>query len=385
MKLFKPTQVKVNNKVLVLSTMYLFLGFISCSFAESSENTVQLSEEHIKNLGVTLGKPVAVSQIPLLVAPAKVVIPPSQEYIVSASQSGLITRLTAAVADTVKKGGLLAQINSPDLLELQGQYLKAGSVLQLAATAYSRDKKLLKDGVIANKREQETLSQYNAAVLDVNQAKQLLAIAGMSDADITRLNNSHRLNSQLNVYAPISGVIIERMAVAGTRVDSLAPLYRLANLDQLWLDINIPQERINDIKVGDKALIENTPVSAEIKLLGENVDPENQTLLARAVIKSSKDILKAAAIRAGQKINVQIIQASNQAVFSIPNTAIAQNEGKSFIFIRNPSGFAVSQISIIGKQGETSIIKSDLTGDEDIVIKGAVALKANWLGLGSDE
>ncbi|MGZ8135847.1 MAG: efflux RND transporter periplasmic adaptor subunit [Methylococcaceae bacterium] len=385
MKLFKPTQVQVNNKVLVLSIMYLFLGFISCSFAESSENTVQLSEEHIKNLGVTLGKPVAVSQIPLLVAPAKVVIPPSQEYIVSASQSGLITRLTAAVADTVKKGGLLAQINSPDLLELQGQYLKAGSVLQLAATAYSRDKKLLKDGVIANKREQETLSQYNAAVLDVNQAKQLLAIAGMSDADITRLNNSHRLNSQLNVYAPISGVIIERMAVAGTRVDSLAPLYRLANLDQLWLDINIPQERINDIKVGDKALIENTPVSAEIKLLGENVDPENQTLLARAVIKSSKDILKAAAIRAGQKINVQIIQASNQAVFSIPNTAIAQNEGKSFIFIRNPSGFAVSQISIIGKQGETSIIKSDLTGDEDIAIKGAVALKANWLGLGSDE
>ncbi|MGZ8226340.1 MAG: efflux RND transporter periplasmic adaptor subunit [Methylococcaceae bacterium] len=385
MKLFKPTQVQVNNKVLVLSIMYLFLGFISCSFAESSENTVQLSEEHIKNLGVTLGKPVAVSQIPLLVAPAKVVIPPSQEYIVSASQSGLITRLTAAVADTVKKGALLAQINSPDLLELQGQYLKAGSVLQLAATVYSRDKKLLKDGVIANKREQETLSQYNAAVLDVNQAKQLLVIAGMSDVDITRLNNSHRLNSQLNVYAPISGVIIERMAVAGTRVDSLAPLYRLANLDELWLDINIPQERINDIKVGDKALIENTPVSAEIKLLGENVDPENQTLLARAVIKSSKDILKAAAIRAGQKINVQIIQASNQAVFSIPNTAIAQNEGKSFIFIRNPSGFAVSQISIIGKQGETSIIKSDLTGDEDIAIKGAVALKANWLGLGSDE
>lgn len=359
----------------------LFTG-LAAVFSPSAmaENTVQLSQEQIKNLGVSLGKPSAASQVPVLYAPAQVVIPPTQEYIVSASQAGLITKLNAAIGDNVKKGEVLAQINSPALVDLQSQYLKAGSMLRLATATYNRDKKLVKDGVISNRREQETLSQYNAALLTANEAKQLLQIAGMSNDDINRLSSSQRLNSQLNVHAPITGVVIERMAVAGTRIDNLAPLYRIANLDELWLDINIPQERINDIKIGDKVVIENTPVTAEIHLLGRNVNPETQTLLARAVIKGAP-----ATVRAGQRINIQIIQPSSQTLFTLPNAAIAQNEGKSYIFIRTTSGFDVREIKVVGKQGEESIISGDLTGAEDIAIQGAVALKANWLGLGSGE
>jgi len=48
-------------------------------------NTVQISEDHFNNLGVILGKLEPAKQIPVLTAPAKVVIPPTQEYIVTAS------------------------------------------------------------------------------------------------------------------------------------------------------------------------------------------------------------------------------------------------------------------------------------------------------------
>ncbi len=348
--------------------------------ATHAEDTVQLSAEHINNLDVTLGKLHPASQIPVLYAPAKVVIPPTQEYIVSASQAGLVTKLTAALGDNVKKGAVLAQINSPALLALQGQYLKAGSVLHLASATYNRDKMLLKDGVISDRRKQETQSQYHAALLDVNEAKQLLQIAGMSASDISRLGSSQRLNSELNVHSPISGVVIERLAVVGTRVDNQAPLYHIANLDELWLEINIPQERISNIKIGDKVLVENTPISAKISLLGQSVNPENQTLLARAVIKGVQST-----VRAGQKINVQIIQPSDKLLFNVPNTAIAQHEGKAFVFVRSPSGFSIKPITVIGKQAEESIISGELDGTEEIAVKGAVALKANWLGLGSDE
>jgi len=40
---------------------------------------------------------------------------------------------------------------------------------------------------------------------------------------------------------------------------------------------------------------------------------------------------------------------------------------------------------VIGKQETDSIITGDLQGNEDIAVNGAVALKANWLGLGSEE
>lgn len=375
--------------------LLLLLGVFSFS-GNASENVIQISKAHLENLGVKLGKLEAVKQIPVLYAPAQVVVPPTHEFIVSASQAGLINKLNVAIGDRVKKGQILAQLNSPELLSLQRLYLKADSELQLGLISYQRDKKLLEEGVIADRRWQETRSQYNAFVSEANEHRQLLEIAGMSDNDIKHLNRTRKLTSQLNVYAPISAVVIDRMAVAGARIDILAPLYRIANLDELWLEINIPQERIGSIKVGDQVLIESTigamealeqrkeqslaAVKAEISLLGQSVNPENQTILARAIIKGEQT-----AVKAGQRINIRIIHTSDKGAFKIPNAAIAQNEGKAFIFIRNPQGFLVHPVTVIGKQDDESIISDEFTGDEDIAVNGAVALKANWLGLGSNE
>ena len=370
---------------LFLSALLLFCPPVS------ADNAIHISQDYFNNLGVILGKPAPAKQIPILTAPAKVVIPPTQEYIVSASQAGLITKLNAALGDKVKKGDVLAQLNSPDLLSMQRLYLKAVSEMQLGSFTYQRDKKLAEEGVIAERRWQETSSQYNAFVSEVNEHKQLLEIAGMTDGEINRLSKTRQLSSQLNVHAPITGVVMDRMAVAGERMDILAPLYRIANLDELWLEINIPPEHVGSIKIGDQVLVENSPVSAEITLLGQSVNPENQTLLARAVIVPRPELgneqrgNRQPALRAGQSINTRIIQASETAAFKVPNTAIAQNEGKYFIFIRNTDGFSVSPITVIGKQGEESIISGELAGDEDIAVKGAVALKAIWLGLGSAE
>ena len=384
MKLFKcKTQ---NSKIKASAALCLFLSSLGYIFpVVAAENTISISQDYVNNLGIILGKLTPAKQIPLLTAPAKVVIPPAHEYIVSASQAGLITKLNAALGDTVIKGQILAQLNSPDLLSMQRLYLKAVSEMQLSSFSYQRDEKLAAEGVIAERRWQETSSLYNTFVSEVNEHKQLLEIAGMTTEEINKLTKTRQLSSQLNVHAPISGIVMDRMAVAGERMSILAPLYRIANLDELWLEINIPHEHIGQIKVGDQVQIENSPIYAQITLLGQSVNPENQTLLARATIKDSKDLIKQhASVRAGQSINTQIIQATVNDAFKVPNTAIAQNDGLAFIFIRSQDGFIVSPITVIGKQGDESIISGNLTGDESIAIKGAVALKANWLGLGAE-
>lgn len=283
-----------------------------------------------------------------------------------------MNQLNASLGDEVKKGDVLAQIDSPNLLSLQSNYLKANSVLQLANSAYQRDKTLAKDGIIADRRVQETQSQFNAASIDVQEAKRLLEIAGG--------NTNRKLSSHLVIRSPISGIIIERMVVAGARIDNTQPLFRVANLQTLWLEIAIPQERITEIKVGDQVDIKNTEFTAQISLIGQSVNPENQTILARAVIKNAPK-----EIRAGQKLNVQINQISKQKVFKVPNTAIAQNDGKAFIFIRNTKGFDVKPVTQIGRKDEETIIEGDFLGSETIALKGAGVLKANWLGLGSSE
>jgi cobalt-zinc-cadmium efflux system membrane fusion protein len=365
---------------IVRAAMLLLLSVISLG-GYAAENVIQISQENLDALGVKLGKLEPVTQFPVLSAPAKVVIPPAQEYIVSTSQGGVIEKLNAAVGDKVAKGQILAQLNSPDLLTLQREYLKADSALQLASAIYQRDKKLLQEGVIADRRWQETSSEYHSAVSEADEHRQLLEIAGMTVSEVENFRKTHRLTRQLNIRAPIAGVVMERLVVVGTHIDIMEPLFRIANLDELWLEIAIPQERVGDIKIGDRVLIDNSDVSAKITLLGQSVNPENQSILARAILQ--KHNLES--LRAGQRLNTRIIQSSDKAAFKIPNTAIAQNEGKAFIFVRTQQGFAVTPVTVVGKQDNDSVISGEITGNEDIAVQGAVALKANWLGLGSDE
>ncbi|WP_305909674.1 efflux RND transporter periplasmic adaptor subunit [Methylomarinum sp. Ch1-1] len=363
---------------ILLCTLLLLIG---SSPIQAQNEQINISQMQFYNLGVKIGRLQSIEQIPLLYAPAKVVVPPSQEFIVSAPQAGLISKLNAAVGDRVEKDQVLAHINSPELLTLQRQFLKAGSEHRLAWLAYQRDKKLLREGVIADRRWQETRSLYSSKVSELNEAKQLLEIAGMSKADIDSLQKNRHLSSQLNVRSPITGVVLERMVVAGERLDILEPLYRIANLNLLWLEINIPQERVGLIKVGDQVLVEGGEVRAKISMLGQSVNPDNQTVLARAVIDNNRR-----KIRAGQTVNTQIIQAAaGQSAYKVPNVAIAQNEGQAYVFVRNDDGFVATPVTVIGRQDEDSVISGPLTGREEIAVRGAVALKANWLGLGEDE
>jgi cobalt-zinc-cadmium efflux system membrane fusion protein len=363
----------------ILKTALLLLGLSSAALF-AADATFTLSEEQFKNLGVTLGRPEAVQQAPLLNAPAQVVVPPAHEYVVSAAQPGLINRLNAAAGDTVNKGQTLAVIDSPDLLMLQQSYLQAAGQSRLASEAYRRDKKLHDEGVIADRRWQETAAQYGMQTSAENEAKQLLAVAGMSDADIKRLAATRRLSSQLLVYAPAGGVVLERMAKTGERVAAQEPLYRIANLDELWLEIAVPQQRAQDIKAGDRVTVENTGAGARITLLGRSVDPQTQTVLGRAAIDVGHGD-----VRVGQTVNAQIVRISAEPLFKLPDAAVAQNAGQAYVFSRTAEGFAVKPVRVTGKQGGYSFVGGALQADENVAVSGAVALKANWLGLGQNE
>ncbi len=365
-----------------MKKILIALLLLSSNNAIANNNEIKITQMQFYNLGVKIDTLKPITYIPLLYAPAKVVIPPSQEYIVSAAQAGLISKLDVTLGDKVEKNQILAQINSPKLLSLQRQFLKAKNQKYLALASYQRDKKLLQEGIISNRRWQESRSRYNIFLAEANEAKQLLEIAGMSANDIKKLASSRRLTSHLNVYSPIKGFVLERMVTAGERLVILAPLYRIANLDKLWLEIKIPQERISQLKVGDQVQIENTAITAKISLLGQSVDTLNQTVLARAVIDGSQSTL-----RVGQNINTQIIQQTNKPSFIVPNAAIAKNEDQAYLFIRNATGFIVSPVQVIGKQKNHSVIIGNdaLKTEVKIAIRGAVALKATWLGLGRDK
>lgn len=351
-------------------------------FAESNalEAVVKLTPEQEQHIGILSQRPEAISGVQLVRVPARVSLPPHNEYIVSAPQAGLLSKLEVALGMKVAMGQVLAGIQSPSLLSLQRAVLDAAVNLNLARAKLNRDKTLLEEGIIAQIRYQETLSDYERFATALKEAEQMLAAAGVSEADIRSLEQSHRLDSYLNVRSPIDGVVLERMVTTGQRVDLLAPLFRVGKLDELWLDIDVPQERMSELKAGDQVHIEHTGLSARISLIGRNVNPLNQSVQVRAIVEGgAKDI------RPGQNVNVQIMHASTDKLFRLPIAALASQEGKDYVFVRVPGGFAARAVAVASKEEHHLVIHEGLNGGEEVAVQGVAALKASWTGIGSED
>lgn len=360
----------------VLIGLLLSAGFN----AFATEMQIKISPEQIDNLAIKVGPVIPSQQVPLLSAPARVVVSSNREQLLTAPQSGFLTQLRANIGDKVSKGQILAQIHSPELLRLQQQFLTARSELNLVSLEQQRDQKLLEEGVIAQRRWQQTQALYNSKAAIAEEAKQLLTMTGMSRSEINALAKQHKLSSLLQVRSPIDGVVLDRLATLGTRLDMLTPIYHIADLSELWLEINIPQERITGVHLGDLVKVGDTDISASISLLGQSVNQANQTMLARAVVQNSSPQL-----RLGQNLTVQLMRNAEQVGFKVPQSAIAQNTGHNYVFVRNTQGFLVTEVTIAGKQDQDTLVSGPLNADMQIALQGTVALKANWLGLGGDE
>jgi len=345
--------------------------------ALAADTLVKMDAQQIEHLDVRVAKPEIVDALPLAWAPARVVIPPDREFIVSAPQAGVIIRIDVALGSSVTPGQVVAEMQSPDLLTLQRDLLNASTEYELAGSKLNRDQKLLDEGVISRLRWQETRSTFDKAQANLRQAEQVLEASGMSAKDIGELKRSRSISNTLSLRTPIRGVLLDRLATVGQRVSMLAPLFRIGNVDQLWLEIDMPQERLSEIRLKDRVELDSPRIRATIIEVSQNVRPDSQTALVRAVIDEHDD-----SVRAGQNINVQVMHASTDFICRVPLAAVFSEEGQHYVFVRTPDGFAVRPVKIAAADGRKAIIHEGLTADDRVAVQGVAALKSAWTGLG---
>ena len=369
-----------NPPLRFLLYMLLFAGVFIGIPAQALEDLIKINAEQEQHIGIRTLKPESISSIPLVRAPARVTLPPQNLYIVSAAQAGLVSQMEVAMGMKITKGQVLAQIQSPSLLGLQRDVLDAITGFNLAQSKLNRDTTLLQEGIIARMRYQETQSEYERYATAMKEADQMLLAAGVSESDIQMLKQTRSLNSLMSVRSPIDGVVLERMVTGGQRVDVLAPLFRVGRLDELWLEIDMPQERMNEVRMGDHVRIENTNCAARITQIGQSVNPGSQSVLVRGVIEG-----KTQSIRPGQNVNVQISHASTDLVFRLPIAALVNQEGKSYMFVRFPGGFATRQVAVANTEERNVVIHEGLKIGDQVAVQGVAAIKAAWTGIGGDE
>jgi len=347
---------------------------------------ITISPNEIANLGIEVAAPTPAREVAALEATARVVIPPMADAIVSAPQAGLLAGLNVTVGDEVAQGQVIARLQSPEFLTLQREFLDALNTNLLTNNEYERDQQLFDEGIISDRRLQETTTRARIATTGLNEHRQLLQIAGLSEGDIRLLETEQKLIQVLAIRAPFGGVILDRMANVGERLDAMSPIYRLADLSSLSLEINVQQESLAAVQPGMSVAVADSPVEypAEVTTIGRAIDPATQSVMVRALLTEADHGLKP-----GQFVSARIVSkrsiASTESIWMVPTVAVTRSGAGYYVFVRTRNGFDIQEVQVVGAAAGSLYLELDIEADGMIAVSSVSALKALWYAQSESE
>jgi cobalt-zinc-cadmium efflux system membrane fusion protein len=271
---------------------------------------------------------------------------------------------------------VVAELDSLDYVEHQRDYLDALATAELATAQEARDRGLFDDGIIAERRVAESAAAARAARARVDHLRAELELAGVTAADVERLAERRELGKRIVLRAPFAGVVAAVHAQIGSRVDVLDPVLAIADLGELWLELNVPQERAARIVPGMQVAVvaAGVTVNGTITTVAGVVDAVTQTVLVRAVVDN-----KSGTLRAGQFLEAHVLARTEGVVYAIPAAAVTRHEGQALIFVRQGGDLVPQPIGVLTDGGDRVYVGSGLTATSSIAVDGISALKALWL------
>jgi RND family efflux transporter MFP subunit len=202
------------------------------------------------------------------------------EAAIYARTNGYLLRWNRDMGSHVKKGELLAEIDTPEidqeLSQAKAAQQQTAAQLQLAKSTAERWINLRKTDSVSQQESDQQSSAYTQAI----------ANTAAAEANVRRLQ---QLESFKHVYSPISGVITRRNTDVGALITAGSAsagkeLFDVAQVDPLRVFISVPQTNASSIRAGLPAYIEmreypGQKFTGRVVRTADSIDPATRTLL----------------------------------------------------------------------------------------------------------
>ncbi|OYP37955.1 hypothetical protein CGZ80_03790 [Rhodopirellula sp. MGV] len=203
----------------------------------------------------------------------------SRQATLSSYIDGRIERLFADYTGVlVNQNDHLAVIYSPQLYAAQVEYLEAKNSLA----------KLSGSTLDSIRQTQQKL---------VQNSRQRLIEYGMTPEQLAEIDQSGEAQSRLTIYAPIGGTVIEKMAEEGMYLSAGEPIYRVANLNTVWLMLQLYPEDASRVRFGQQVSAElnslpGVALQGRVAFVDPSVDRKNRTVGVRVEFRNDDGKLR---------------------------------------------------------------------------------------------
>lgn len=199
--------------------------------------------------------------------------------------SGRVVDIRARLGDTVAKGQLLMRVESTDVSGAFSDYRKAQADETLARAQLDRSKLLYDKGAIAAKDLEVAEDTYDKARVDVETAMDHLKVLGVDIAHPA---------TAVDIFAPISGVIVEQnvTAAAGVKtLDNSPNLFTIADLSHVWIVCDVYENDLPNVRLGEYADVHlnaypGRVLQARVGNIGPTLDPNIRTAKVRLEVEN---------------------------------------------------------------------------------------------------
>jgi membrane fusion protein, multidrug efflux system len=275
------------------------------------------------------------------------IVEPVRSIGVNSQLAGAVTTVYAQEGDRVRRGAVLARM---DTRELASQLAAAEASLEVAKAAYQRAEQLRERRVITLPEYERERTAFAAAQAQVDQLRMRIGYA--------------------TVVAPVDGVVTEKRVESGDVVGNQARLFTVADVSELVARVGVSELDVVELAQGDPVSITldafpNRTLNGRIRRIFPSGDPQTRLVPVEIVF----DRASAQLARPGFLARVTFDLATSSDVLLLPVAAVLGAQGAQAVFVvENDVASRRTVTTGLTSQGRIEIVSGLAEGEHVVVI-----------------
>jgi membrane fusion protein, heavy metal efflux system len=327
-----------------------FIFLFSCKTKKEDKATVavekpqaasfDLDDAQLKLMGIELGTAEQRALQGSIIATGKVTILANDMADISAQFKGRVERIVAHEGQYVKKGELLMELTSPDLIMVQKDYLLAQAELFYLEKELERQQLMAKENVGAAKSLQEVQSKVMMQKVILKTTATTLKLADIAPPQYEGL-----IVDKIQIRAPLAGYIDHFPIAIGTAVVEGQKLAHIESFDDPHADVSLYEKDLQKVKMGQPVRIKfsdaNLPdAMGKIEFIGRDIDPMTKAATIHVPFKAPSN-----KVIATDMTVTAIIETTNATTWALPESAVLQENNTYFYFTVDKTNHKINTFS----------------------------------------
>ncbi|MBE99691.1 efflux RND transporter periplasmic adaptor subunit [Flavobacterium coralii] len=289
----------------------------------SAAKEVELNEAQFKAANIELGTFAQKNLSEVVNANGYTELPPQNQADVSVHVTGVVSRINVIEGQQVRKGQVLAIVESPEFARLQEAYITSKSNLEFLKLEFERQKTLSEENVNSKKVFQRTKADYETEKARFASLGKQLSLMNLSSSSAT---------GSMPLVAPISGSVTNINIKIGSNAEVGKPLLSIVDNSKLHVDLLVYEKDLGKVKPGQTVRFvltnqDNTEIKGKVFNISQSFENDTKSVAVHAEILNP-----GTSLIPGMYVNA-LIDVGAKPVNALPADAVVRAEGREYIFI----------------------------------------------------